>query len=90
MRALRPFRLTDKGTVREKVTLQLYKEKIDEAYEKLETQQKDEVSFPTTFDERSVAGFLQDVLRTMLPDKELTSNADLFEYGKECSTRLKI
>ena len=76
-----PFALTDKGTVREKITLNGYADRIEKAYADLEGAQRVDVAFPTTFGKLEVSAYLQDVLRTLLPDMALTSEADLFEHG---------
>ena len=73
-----PFSLIDKGTVREN----MYGEQTDRAYEGLEMKQWDEVRFPGSFGESEISGFLQDVLHTLLPERDLTSEVDLFEQGK--------
>jgi hypothetical protein len=77
-----PFAATDKGTVREKLTLSMYAEQIDKAYEELEMNQRDELVFPKSFEEMDISAFLQDALHTLLPDRDLTSEVDLFEQGK--------
>jgi hypothetical protein len=80
-----PFALTDKGTVRGKVTLNLYADRIEKAYEDAETKQQ-ELAFPVNFERADILAFLQDGLRILLPDVELSNDSDLFEHGMSSST----
>jgi len=86
-----PFALTDKGTVREKITLDSYADRIERAYNELENSHREEVAYPTSFGKLDISAFLQDVLHTLLSDTVLTSEADLFEYGMDSlqATRLR-
>ena len=78
-----PFAVTDKGNVKVKAALDLYAERIEKAYRELEVKQSDQITFPTTFEKGSIFTFLQDALHLLLPDASLTSEADLFEHGKQ-------
>lgn len=80
-----PFALTDKGTVREKVTLDMYRERIEKVYEDLESGKTDEVELPSSFERGDIISYLRRTLGTLLPDGVPSNEADLFEYG----TRLR-
>jgi len=85
-----PFALTDKGTVRGKITLNLYADQIERAYEGLEMKQHEEIALPSTFERADIFAFLQDVLHPLLPHAELTSEADLFEYGMDSLLAVRL
>ena len=80
-----PFAFTDKGTVRERVTLNLYSERIERAYEEMESKQSgdSELAFPTVFGKMEISSFLRHVLKSFLPDFEAADDADLFEHGEK-------
>lgn len=78
-----PFALTDKGTVREKITLNLYEEKIEKAYEEMESRQRSsDVPLPETFGREEISSFLRRSLLSLLPDINISDKDDLFEHGK--------
>jgi hypothetical protein len=79
--ALLPFSTTDKGTVREGPTLQDYEQQIEKAYLDAETMQQD-VKLPTRFEQSDIMAYLQESVRSLLPETTLTDDADLFENGK--------
>lgn len=75
-----PFALTDKGTVKEKITLGLYEERIALAYEETEKAAK-EVGLPSKFDGASIREFLKEAFNTFVKDAEIGDDVDLFEHG---------
>jgi hypothetical protein len=78
-----PFAQTDKGTVRAKVTLEMYKDKIEAAYNKLEqTIGSTDLVFPSILGKEDVSQFLSDVVKSLIPDHVVNDpDADLFEHG---------
>lgn len=80
-----PFATTDKGTVREKITLELYRDRIEMAYNDLENKQSndtDSLVFPSEFGQAEIRKFLRDALKVLSPSlTEVESATDLFEYG---------
>ena len=77
-----PFSLTDKGTVREKITVKMYEDQIENAYRNLEAVENDRVASLSGYGKEDITLFLKDVLQDLLPDGEFTDQADLFEYGE--------
>lgn len=76
-----PFILTDKGTVREKLTIESYAVMIDQAYKQTFTAQGGEVPLPDEVNQESIAKFLEMTLKVYLPDITINEGDDLFEYG---------
>lgn len=77
-----PFALTDKGTVKEKITIESYAKRIEEAYDSLSTIQQTEVLLPDDFNQKTITKFIKETVRTFLPDAEAKDHEDLFEHGK--------
>ena len=76
-----PFALSDKGTVKKKVTLDMYAEIIDRAY--VLAEQKGTSFLPMTFDEEGVSASLMQIVRSLLPKgTAIRADDDLFEHGK--------
>lgn len=76
-----PFLLTDKGTVREKLTLDLYAEQIERAYQNIEKASIEDVQLPTVLNRKDIMTFLQHVVRKLLPEAKLNNDSDLFRCG---------
>jgi hypothetical protein len=79
----KPFQLTDKGTVRAQVTLNMYEEQIEKAYKDTEADLQDGIDIPTEFGEEEIKAFVNSAVRSLLPDEHLACDDDLFEYGKD-------
>lgn len=76
----RPFALTDKGTVRGKITLALYEKEIEDAYSHLEDSTSSKWELPVTFDVESIQTFLVTVIEEVL-GREVNNSDDLFAQG---------
>lgn len=77
-----PLILNDKGTVKEKLTIERYAAKIDRAYECAFTSKCGEVPLPDVISRESLVRFLEMTLKVYLPDIVVKESDDLFEHGQ--------
>lgn len=86
------FVLSDKGTVRQKETLQLYQQEIDAAYDELENASAAQ-GLPAAGDKESALAYIRDVVVRIL-GKNVDDDQDLFDAGMDslmaltCRSRL--
>ncbi|KZS89164.1 acetyl-CoA synthetase-like protein [Sistotremastrum niveocremeum HHB9708] len=85
----RPFALTDKGTVRAKITLALYEKEIEAAYTNLEESANSKWELPAAFDEGSVQNFLSNVIGDILAC-EVNESDDLFAQGMDSLLAVRV
>ncbi|KZS90163.1 acetyl-CoA synthetase-like protein [Sistotremastrum niveocremeum HHB9708] len=85
----RPFALTDKGTVRTKVTIALYEKEIEAAYKALSDAQQSDWDLPSTFDFTGIQEFLRNVLRGTL-GHDVREDDDFFSQGMDSLLAVRV
>lgn len=76
----RPFALTDKGTVRGKITLTLYGKEIEQAYRNIEENTSSSWEIPAVFNVDSIKVYLAQVIEDVL-GRKINQSDDLFAQG---------
>lgn len=76
----RPVALTDKGTVRGKITLTLYGKEIEQAYKNIEESTSSKWKIPTSFNVESIKIYLTEVVEDVL-GRKVSQSDDLFAQG---------
>ncbi|KZS89139.1 acetyl-CoA synthetase-like protein [Sistotremastrum niveocremeum HHB9708] len=85
----RPFSLTDKGTVRTKITLNLYGKEIEEAYKSIEENDSSKWEIPAAFNAESITDFLVKVIEDIL-GHGINKSDDLFAQGMDSLLAVRV
>ncbi|KDQ13755.1 hypothetical protein BOTBODRAFT_160018 [Botryobasidium botryosum FD-172 SS1] len=76
----KPFALTDKGSVRRGITLDLYNSEIEAAYAAVESSSQTDIESPSVWDAVATAEFVRRAVVSVL-GHEVQDNDDIFQHG---------